>query len=82
MLSFIVSAIFFVIPLGALAYFITSLIGYCEIKNKSKKDPTLDLKEILRTRRIHLIVSAVMCGMFLVAVLSFVALLYMAVAYM
>ena len=82
MLSFVVSAIFFAIPLGALAYFIVSLIGFCETKNKSKKDPTLDLTEALRVRKLHLIVSSVMCGMFLAVIISFVALLFMAVAYM
>jgi len=81
-LTFISSVLFFLIPIAALVFFIVSLILYIIAKSKNKRIPGTYSPEQIKTRKICLIVSSIILGIFLVVVLSFIGLLMMAVAFM
>ncbi len=82
MLSYIISVLYYLIPMAALAFFAGSLIAYLIAKKKNKRVPGTYSDEQMKNRKICLIVSSVIAGILAVVVLAFVGLLMMAVAFM
>ncbi len=82
MLSYLVSVLYFLIPAASLAFFAGSLIAYLRAKGKNKRVPHTYSAEQMKTRKICLVVSSVIAGIFLLVILSFVGLIMMAVAFM
>lgn len=82
MLSYIISILYYLIPTGAVLFFVGSLIAYNVAKRKNKRVPGTYSPEQIKTRKICLIVSSVIAGILAVVVLAFIGLLMMAVAFM
>ena len=74
--------IFYGIPLGAIAFFVVSLVRFCRGKKANKLTPGAVSPEEMRARKTMLVVSSVILGVLVVVVIGFTALIYMAVAYM
>ena len=73
---------FFGIPIVFLLLFGESLYLFLSAKKKNKFAPGSVPESDLKKRKILLIVSSVLCGLFLAVVIGFVAIMFMAVAYM
>ena len=82
MLSYIISALYYIIPAAALIFFGISLFRYCYAKHKNKRTPGTYSEEQMKSRKIFLIVASVIAGILAVVVLAFIGLLMMAVAFM
>ena len=82
MLSYIISALYYIIPAAALIFFGISLFRYHYAKYKNKRTPGTYSPDRIRSRKICLIVSSVIAGSLAVVVLAFIGLLMMAVAFM
>lgn len=73
---------FFGIPVVFLLLFGDSLYLFLSAKKKNKANPGSVSESELKKRKTFLIISSVLCGMFLAVVLGFIAIMFMAVAYM
>jgi len=82
MLSYIISALYYIIPAAALIFFGISLFRYCYAKHKNKRTPGTYSPEQMNSRKIFLIVASIIAGILAVVVLAFIGLLMMAVAFM
>ena len=82
MLSYIISALYYIIPAAALLFFIVSLARWRDAKEQNKRTPGTYSEEEMKSRKICLIVSSVIAGMMAAVVLAFMGLLMMAVAFM
>ena len=82
MLEIIICYLFFAIPLALVMLFGVSLSRYFSAKRKNRLTPGAFSQKEMRGRKIWLIVTAVMAGVTLVVMVGFIALLFMAVAYM
>lgn len=74
--------LFFEIPTALLVLFGISLYRYLFAKKQNKKVPGTVSEEEMKSRKTMLIVLSVMVGVFIVIVVGFMALLFMAVAFM
>lgn len=74
--------VFYGIPLGALAFFIVSLVRFCGGRKANRLTPGAVSAEEMRARKIMLVVSSVIVGLLAAVVIGFTALLFMAVAFM
>lgn len=79
---FIYDFLFFSIPMAAILFFGISLYRYCSAISKNKKIPGTFPPAEIKKRLILLIVSSVIMGVLLLIVIGFIALLFMAIAYM
>lgn len=79
---FIYDFLFFAIPIAAMLFFGISLYRYCSAKSKNKKIPESFPPAEMKSRLIMLIVSSVIMGVLLLIVIGFIAMLFMAIAYM
>lgn len=80
--GYFVSILFFAVPIAAVIFFVVSLVSFLTAKSSNKRTPGKFSESQIKTRLLLLIVSSVIAGVILAMVISFVALLYMAVAYM
>ncbi len=74
--------LFFAIPVVLLTFLGISIYRYVSAKKKNAKDPETFSPSEMKTRKIVLIIASVLAGVFLVIVIGFIALLFMAVAFM
>ena len=74
--------IFFAIPIILIALFGISLYRYISEKKQNKSVPGTFSNAEIKKRKIMLIVLSVIAGVLAVIVLGFIALLFMAVAFM
>lgn len=74
--------LFFGIPAVVFVWFVISLIRFVSAKSKNKKMPGTYSDNEVKKRKIMLIILSVIIGVFAVVVIGFIALLFMAVAYM
>lgn len=74
--------IFFAIPIILIALFGISLYRYISAKKQNKSVPGTFSDAEIQKRKIMLIVLSVIAGVLAVIVLGFIALLFMAVAFM
>lgn len=82
MLSYIYSFLFFAIPVSMVAFFGISLYRFVRAVSTNKKNPGAFSADEIKKRRLLFIVSAVIAAVLVAVVLGFIALLFMAVAYM
>ena len=82
MLSYIISALYYIIPLFAVLFFCISLFRYLYAKRRNKRIPGTYTDTQMKSRKVWLIVSSVVAGILAVVVLAFIGLLMMAVAFM
>jgi len=79
---FIISLLYAAIPIGSVIFFVVSLILYIQAKKKYDDQPCFANAQILKNRKIMLIVSSILFGVFLIILIGFIILLTMAVAFM
>lgn len=77
-MAYLIQFLFWAIPLGAIAFFIVSLILYL----RAKRQPDSVSGEKLKTRKFLLVVSSVIAGVLAAVVIGFIALMFLAVAFM
>lgn len=77
-MAYLIQFLFWAIPLGAIAFFIVSLILYL----RAKCQPDSVSAEKLKTRKFLLVVSSVIAGVLAAVVIGFIALMFLAVAFM
>ncbi|MBE6570396.1 MAG: hypothetical protein E7658_09310 [Ruminococcaceae bacterium] len=78
----LVEFLYYLIPAAALLFFGICLILYISARRKNKRVPGTFTEGQMRVRLICLIVSAIIAGLMLAIVLAFMALLFLAVAFM
>lgn len=74
--------LFYGIPVAAVLFFAVSLFLFCDGRHRNKRNPGTVPAEKMHTRKILLIVSAVIAGVLMAVVLGIAGLLLMAVAFM
>ena len=74
--------LFFAIPAIIIALLGVSIYRYVSAKRKNKLTPGTFSDEEMKKRKIWLIVSAIIAGALVIVVIGFIALLFMAVAFM
>ncbi len=79
---YLMEFLYFAIPVAAIIFFVVSLCLYFSAKKQNKLQPGSVSTQTLRFRKTMLIVSSVIAGVLVVVFLAFVALLFMAVAFM
>lgn len=79
---YLMEFLYFAIPVAAIIFFVVSLCLYFSAKKQNKLQPGSVSAQTLRSRKTMLIVSSVIAGVLVVVFLAFVALLFMAVAFM
>ena len=82
MTGMIFSVILYLIPFASIAFFVTSLCNYLGAKKKLKAEQTDECAEAVKKSKTALIVSAVIMGVLLTIIISFISLMFMAIAYM
>ena len=79
---YLMEFLYFAIPVAAIIFFVVSLCLYLSAKKQNKLQPGSVSTQTLISRKTMLIVSSVIAGVLVVVFLAFVALLFMAVAFM
>ena len=79
---YLMEFLYFAIPVAAIIFFVVSLCLYFSAKKQNKLQPGSVSTQTLRSRKTMLIVSSVIASVLVVVFLAFVALLFMAVAFM
>ena len=79
---YLIEFLYFAIPVSAVIFFVVSLCQYVSAKKQNKRQPGSVSPQIVKSRRIRLILSSVIAGVLVTVVLAFTALLFMAVAFM
>lgn len=79
---YFIQFLYFAIPVAAILFFIVSLCLFFSARKQNKLQPGSVSAQTLRKRKIMLIVSSVIAGVLAAIVIAFIALLYMAVAFM
>lgn len=72
----------YLIPLMSIVFFIVSLVGFLDAKKHYKAEPTEMNAQKKSAAKTLLIVSSVIMGVLLAVIIGFMALMFMAVAYM
>ncbi len=78
----IFDVLFFAIPSVLILLFGISMYRYLSAKKQNKKVPGTFSPEEIQKRKIIFIILSVVTGIFLAVVIGFIALLFMAVAFM
>ena len=81
-MQYLISFLYLAIPIGALAFFAISLWQYLRAKKRVKQQPDSIPQGKLKALKIRLIISSLIAGCLVVIVIGFIALLFMAVAFM
>ncbi len=82
MVGILLSTLLYLIPLVAIVFFIVSLCNYVATKKGYKAEPNELNAQKKGTAKTLLIVSSIIMGVLLAVIIGFIALMYMAVAYM
>ena len=82
MLSYLISILYYLIPVTAILFFGISLFRYLRAAHQNKKVPGTFGEKQMKSRKICLVVSSVIVGAMAAVVIAFVGLLMMAVAFM
>lgn len=80
--SLIFNLLFSAIPVGVLVFFCISQFRYQSAKQQNKRAPDTYSPEDIRQRLILLIVSSVILGVMVAVIIGFIALMFMAIAFM
>lgn len=79
---YLMEFLYFAIPAAAIIFFVVSLCLYLAAKKQNKRQPGSVSLQTLKSRKIMLIVSSVIAGVLAAIVIAFIALMFMAVAFM
>ncbi len=79
---YIYDILFFAIPIVLLTFWGISIYRFVSAKKKNARDPETFSSSEMKTRKIVLIIASVLAGVILAIVIGFIALLFMAVAFM
>ena len=82
MIGVLMSTLIYLIPLAAIAFFVISLCNFIVAKKQYKAEPNEMNEQKKNTTKTLLITSSVIMGVLLTVVIGFMALMFMAVAYM
>lgn len=82
MTGMIFSILFFAIPVLILVFLGICIFRYVSAKKQNKKVPDTISPQELQTRKAMLVTAAIITGVLLAVVIGFIALLYLAVAFM
>ena len=82
MVGILFLTLIYLIPLVAIVFFIVSLCNYVAAKKAYKAEPNELNAHKKQTTKTLLIVSSIIMGVLLAVIIGFIALMYMAVAYM
>lgn len=82
MSGYLTAIMFFSVPIGAIIFFVVSLVLFLSAKSENRHNPDAFSVQKIQTRKILLIVSSVIVGVILAVVITLITLLYMALAYM
>jgi len=82
MWTYFFGILFWAIPLVVTAFFGVSLFRYLYARKRNKQAPGVFSAEEMKKRKLILTVASVLAGVLLMVVAGFVALLFMAVAFM
>ncbi len=80
--GYLIAFSFFALPTGAVIWFLTSLVGFCVIKARRRKDPARYSDRQQRRWRNSLIASAIVAAILVAMCVGILALLAAAVAHM
>lgn len=79
---YLMEFLYFAIPVAAIIFFVVSLCMYLSAKKQNKRQPGSVSSQTIKNRKILLIVSSVIAGVLVTILIAFIALLFMAVAFM
>lgn len=79
---YFIQFLYFAIPVAAILFFIVSFCLFLSARKQNKQQPGSVSAQTLKKRKIMLILSSVIAGVLAAIVIAFIALLYMAVAFM
>ncbi len=82
MVGIIFSVLLYLIPITAIAFFVVSLCNFIGAKKQYKAEPNATNEQKKNATKTLLIISSVIMGVLLVVIISFISLMFMAVAYM
>lgn len=82
MTSMIFSIVIYLIPFTAIAFFVVSLCNHIAARKQYNADPNETNLQKKKSTGTLLIVSSVIMGVLLAVIIGFMALMFMAVAYM
>lgn len=82
MIGVLMSTLIYMIPLAAIAFFVVSLCNFTGAKRQFKAEPNEMNEQKKNTAKTVFITSLVIMGVLLVIVIGFMALMFMAIAYM
>lgn len=81
-MGYVIQYLFYAIPVAAFFFFLVSLCLYLDGRSKNKNVPGSVPAEKMKRRKMLLMVSSVIMGVFVAVMVALMALLYMAVAFM
>jgi len=79
---YLMELLYISIPIASVVFFVWSLRRYLEAKRLNREEPDTVTADEVRKRKVILVESAVIMGVILSVVIGFVALLFLAIAYM
>lgn len=79
---YVMQFFYYAIPVAAVVFFVVSLVLFLSAKRQEAQAPGSVDATRLKTLKWLLIVSSIIAGVLLLVVVAFVALMFMAVAYM
>lgn len=79
---FLIVFSFFAIPGVAVAFFIISLCRFLSMRKKAKVQPDNVNMQKLKTRKIIMIISSIIAGVFVIVVVTFCVVFTLAIIYM
>ncbi len=82
LLSYLIVALFFLIPLAAVVFFLVCLAKYCKAKKRMSHDPDCYSEADFKRLKTGLIISAVVAGILVTIVIYIIIMLTLAIAFM
>jgi hypothetical protein len=82
LLNYLIYIAIFAIPIMTVVFFIRSLIRYLSGKKANKNAPGTIPGDVMRERKIMLIITSILMGLFVTVVVCLIATIPAAVAYM
>lgn len=79
---YLIQLLYYAIPVAAIIFFVTSLVRYISAKKRNKRQPGSVSARKMSILGWTLVVASVIMGVFLIVIIAFCALMFMAVAFM
>ena len=81
-MAYMIFSLFLAAPIAAIVFLVLSICRYASAKKQERQQPGSVSPEELKRRKVLLILASILSGVFLVIVLGFMALMFLAVAFM